>query len=267
MRLYKCENAPKVLVYDIETAPIQAYVWGTWQQDVALNQIKSDWHVLSWAAKWLGSPASQVMYMDQRREKNVEDDRRILAGLWKLLDAADIVVTQNGKKFDSKKVNARFAMHGMAPPSPYRHIDTHQLAKRHFAFTSNRLEYLSEKLCTKYKKLKHKAFGGFELWRQCLAGNMKAWREMEKYNKHDVFATEELYTKLAPWGTGINFGVYSEDVAPTCNCGSRNFCKRGYAHTAAGRYQIYQCRDCNSWVRGTENLLSKEKRAVLRRGA
>ena len=136
------KNKPKILIYDIETAPILGYVWGLWQNNVGLNQIESDWYALSWSAKWLGSPEDEVMYMDQRHAKNIEDDSKMLKDIWKLLDEADIVITQNGKKFDQKKLNARFIMHGMKPPNSYRHIDTLQIAKRVFGFTSNKLEYM-----------------------------------------------------------------------------------------------------------------------------
>lgn len=261
-------TGPKILAFDIETAPILGYVWSLWDQNVGLNQIKSDWHLLSWAAKWLGDPPSKLVYMDQRKAKNVEDDRALLEGIWKLLDEADIVVTQNGKAFDSKKLNARFALAGMGPPSPYKHIDTCLLAKQHFAFTSNKLEYLSDKLCKKYKKIKHSKFGGFELWKECLAGNMKAWKEMEKYNKHDVLALEELYLVMAPWQTTVDFNVYIDGSAYKCNCGGSKFQKRGFSFTSGGKYQRYQCQDCGAWVsdKGLKNnLLDKSKRLSLKK--
>ena len=71
---------PRVLLFDIETAPILAHVWGLWDNNVALNQIIADWHVLSWSAKWLGDPPSKVMYADQRNAKNIEDDKQLLQG-------------------------------------------------------------------------------------------------------------------------------------------------------------------------------------------
>ena len=58
------KHLPKVLVFDIETSPILARVWGLWQQNVGLNQIKEDWFVMSYAAKWLG--VDGVMYKDLR---------------------------------------------------------------------------------------------------------------------------------------------------------------------------------------------------------
>ena len=59
----------------------------------------------------------------------------------------------NRKAVDNKKLNARFMLNGMQPPSSFRNIDTKILAKRYFGFTSNKLAYLTDKLCKKYKKL------------------------------------------------------------------------------------------------------------------
>lgn len=251
----------KILLADIETAPILAHVWGLWDQNVGLNQIHTDWHLLSWCAKWLGD--KELMYMDQRGAKNVEDDKRILKGIWNLLDEADVVIWQNGKKFDNKKLNARFVMNDMKPPSGFKQIDTLDIAKRRFGFTSNKLEYLSSSLCTKYKKLTHKKYPGFELWKECLAGNEDAWKEMEKYNKHDVLALEELYTKLMPWDNTVNFNLYSEGEENECSCGSKNFVKNGFYYTNVGKFQRYLCNDCGSETHSTTNLLSKEKKASI----
>jgi DNA polymerase elongation subunit (family B) len=257
------KKGPRVLLFDVETAPILGYVWGIWEQNVALNQIKADWHLLSWSAKWLGD--SKVMYQDQRKAKNVEDDKKLLEGIWKLLNEADIVVTQNGKSFDQKKLNARFIMNGFQPPSSFKHIDTLLIARKHFGFTSNKLEYMSEKLCTKYKKLKVKEFQGFDLWKQCLAGNIRAWKQMELYNRMDVLALEELYTKLIPWDNTINFSVYYDEEARVCTCGGKNFVKNGFTYSSAGKYQRYSCGSCGSEGRGSTNEFSKLKRESLLR--
>ena len=257
-------NKPKVLLIDIETAPIIAYVWQIWKVDVGLNQIKSDWHLLSFAAKWLGDSPNKIIYMDQRNVKNIEDDKKLLKAVWDLLNSADILLTHNGQSFDIKKLNSRFILHGFQPPANTKHIDTLRLARKQFGFTSNKLEYLSHKLCTKYKKLEHKKFPGFSLWKECLAGNKEAWNEMEKYNKHDILSLEELYNKLAPWDNSINFNVYHDDIEIVCNCGGKHFQHRGYAFTKIGKYQRYQCQDCGKWTRGRCNEFSFDKKQTLR---
>lgn len=257
-------QGPKVLFLDIETSPMLAYVWSLWgDQNIGINQIQKDWFILSWAAKWLGE--SKVMYMDQRQALNPEDDGKILKHMWKLLDEADIIVTQNGKKFDAKKLNARFILNGYKPPSSYKHIDTYVIAKKHFGFSSNKLEYLSKNLGLKHKKLTERKFSGFELWKECLSGNLKAWKEMEKYNKLDVLALEELYNKLLPWDKGINYNLYSDSLEPVCTCGSKSFKKNGYSYTASGKHQRYYCKVCGSETRDKKNLLSIEKIRTLRK--
>lgn len=257
-------NKPRVLIFDIETAPLLGYVWGLWDNNIALNQLYKDWHILSWSAKWLGDKPDKIMYEDQRKSKDITNDKRLIKKLWRLLDEADIVITQNGKMFDHKKINARFVQNGLKPPSTYKHIDTALIARKHFGFTSNKLEYMTDKLCTKYKKLKHKKFPGFEMWVECLAGNKAAWREMEKYNKHDVLALEELYYKLMPWDNSINFSLYSDSEDMICSCGHKKFKKRGYYYTNAGKYQRYKCKKCGAETRSKDNLFDKKKRKSLR---
>src|ERR1035437_9383877 len=257
-------KGPKVLIFDIETAPIIAHCWSLWENNVGLNQIVADWYVLSWSAKWLHDPATKVMYDDQRNEKNIEDDKRLLKGIWNLLDEADVVVTQNGKKFDQKKLNARFIMNGMQPTSSFKHIDTCLIAKKHFGFTSNKLEYMSDKLCVKYKKLKHKEFPGHELWTECLKGNPKAWAAMKTYNKYDVLSLEELYHILIPWDNSINFNLYHDEVDHVCKCGSTTFARNGFYYTSAGKYQKHKCKQCGAEIRDKLNLFSKKKRDSLK---
>jgi DNA polymerase elongation subunit (family B) len=190
----RSKREPKILLFDIETAPIKANVWALYDQNIGVNQIDKDWHVLSWAAKWLGQ--KRIHYADQSRARNVANDRKTLQGIWKLLNQADIVITQNGKKFDSRKLNARFVIHGMKPPAPYKHIDTKELAKRYFAFPSFSLEYMAAALKLKLRKMKSKRFVGFDLWRECLAGNRAAWAEMRRYNCMDVEVLEQLYLAI-----------------------------------------------------------------------
>lgn len=253
-------NKAKILILDIETAPNLGYVWGLWDQNIALNQIESEWFILSFSAKWLGK--KEIMYLDSRNQKNIEDDTKILKKLHKLLNEADVVIAHNGDKFDIKKINARFILNGFKPPKPFRTIDTLKIAKKHFAFTSNKLEYLTDKLCTKYKKQKSKKFNGFSLWKECLNGNKKAFKEMELYNKYDVLSLEELYMKLEPWGNTINFNVYNSD-GTTCSCGSKNVVKNEHRYTNTSKKQLYQCRDCGKNYCSGENLLDKKLKKTM----
>jgi uncharacterized protein YprB with RNaseH-like and TPR domain len=182
-----------ILVFDIETSPLLVYAWGLWQQNISLDMIVADSSIISWSAKWVGK--KEVMYMDVRGQKNLRNDKHIITELHKLLDKADILVTQNGKSFDVKVLNARFIKYDMEPPTHSEHIDTLNIARKYFKFPSNKLAYMTGNLCTEHVKSGHKKFPGFVLWSECMKDNLEAWKEMEEYNKMDVLSLEELYLK------------------------------------------------------------------------
>lgn len=256
-------NKPKILIFDVETTPIEAYVWGLFDQNIPINQIKKDWHLLSWAAKWHGEKT--MMYMDQRKAKPFENDRVILKGIWKLLDEADVVIGQNSVKFDIKKLNARFVYHGLGKPSSFQNVDTLKIMRKNFAFTSNKLEYASELLNKHYKKQTKRKYAGFDLWKECLKGNKAVWKALETYNKYDVLATEELYNTLAPWDNSINMSLYNGGDRQ-CQCGSKDYVKNGYSYTSTGKYQRYECRNCGAESKSSMNLIPKDiRKDILRK--
>lgn len=258
------QQGPRIAFLDIETAPLQSYHWGLWDQNISLDQINVEWSILSFSWKWLGEKEISFEYTGGRGVGKVRDDSDLLKKLWALLDEADIIVTQNGKSFDQKKINARMVMAGMKPYSPVKHVDTKIIAKKHFAFTSNRLAWLSEFLA-KTKKDDHKEFPGFELWIECLKDNPRAWRVMKKYNGIDIISLEDVYLTLRPWVEGHpNVAAYVSSEEILCpKCGSIDVQMRGSAYTQSGKYHRYQCKACGGWARSRYTLNSVGKRQAL----
>ena len=241
-------NPIKALVLDIETTPMLAYIWELGEQRVNLDQIHTDWQIMAWSAKWLSE--KRVHYYDTRNHKS---DKAILKELWKLLNEAQVVITQNGMKFDSRKINARFILHGMTPPSPYLHIDTYRLLKRVAEFTSHKLAYLTDKLCKSEKKTDHKLFPGFSLWIECLKGNKKAWDEMKKYNIADVLSTEELYLTVKAWAPEHMPRLFDmTDSSSQCGtCGYNGQMREGKLRKAKRySYRQHMCPKCGAWQKG-----------------
>jgi len=254
----------KVLVLDIELLPMELWGWGLFDQNFSLDMVKEDWSILSFSAKWLGAPADQVMYYDTSKEDNIRDDSKLLKIIHSLLDECSATLTQNGIKFDLKKLNSRFIKHGMTPPSSYRNIDTLRIAKKHFGFTSNKLAYMTELLNTKYKKLDHGDFAGFKLWKECMKGNPKAFSSMKEYNIYDVLALEELYMKLAPWDKTIRWSAFHENTEERCSCGNTDIRKNGYILTNIAKYQRYTCSVCKKEYRDPKNLMTPLNKGKLR---
>lgn len=255
-------SEPKIITLDIETAPLKSYHWGLWKENIGLSQIANEWTILSVAWKWLDEKV--VHCLDTRGAPR--DDGELLLKLWTLLDEADIAITQNGIDFDIKKINARLIATGFTPYSPLRHIDTKVIAKKHFGFTSNRLEWMGKNIAGQ-KKSDHRKFPGFELWVECLADNPKAWNEMAKYNKQDVLATEALYLKLRPWVEGhpnlAIYGAAGAKVEKCPKCGSPHIQMRGIAHTNTGAYQRMRCNTCGGWSRSRKTLLLRDEARLM----
>lgn len=250
-------KGPRILLYDIETSPIIAHMWSMWQQGFGLNQIESDWFIMSFAAKWLGE--DEIFYFDQSQAEDIEDDRELLGNLWELLNECDFAIGHNIKRFDTRKANARFLLNGFPKPSSYRQIDTLEIAKQQFGLTSNKLEFLTDKLCSNTKKSKHQKYPGHTLWSECLKGNQEAWREMRAYNTDDVLSLEELYNLLSSWDSKLpNFDVYVDDVLDMSL-----WEKDGFVYTNSGKYQRYRNKQTGQQRRSRVNLLSKEKRESL----
>jgi len=227
---------PRILIFDIETAPNLAYVWGKYEQDVIA--FKSEWHLLSFAYKWLGDKNVQCETMQGQ-----VDDKKLVKKLHRLFDQADVVIAHNGDAFDIKKVRARFAFHGLKPPSQFATVDTLKVAKRYFNLNSNRLNDLGI-----YFKLGEKVkHTGFDLWLGCLKNNKKSWKQLRKYNKQDVVLLEKVYKKLLPWMDRHPNVAALRDVKGCTKCGSTRIVKDGVRANANTLQQQWKCKDCHGY--------------------
>lgn len=235
----------KILLYDIETAPsIGAYFQFYKEGNIVWTE--KHWHLLSFAYKWLDEKKTSILALPdfQTYKKEPENDKLLVKELWNLFNKADIIIAHHGVAFDTKKSNARFIYHGFPPPEPYKEVDTRKVAKQYFKFDSNKLDDLGD-----YLKIGRKLrTGGFELWRDCLKGDLKAWDRMKKYNKQDVILLEKIYLKLRPYIRNHPNRALIENKKIACpNCGSHKLRRQGFHYTRVNVLQKYQCLNCYSW--------------------
>lgn len=237
---------PKILLLDIETAPLEVYTWGLWDQKISIDQIKEDWFMLCWSAKWL---FDSKVYSDTLTPSEAlkKDDSRISKSIWKMVDEADIIIAHNWDSFDIKKMNVRFIKHWMLMPSPYITIDTLKVAKKVFKMTSNKLNYLCRFLWLNVKV----DTGWFELWRKCILWDKKSLRLMSEYCDNDVRILEDLYMRLRPYiNNHPNLNLYSNSEDWVCrNCWSEKIKWWKKYHTPHSHYKAGQCQECWAWVR------------------
>jgi hypothetical protein len=252
--------APRILVVDIETTPLEAYVWqmNVWKARINDEAVISKWFMLTWSAKWLFSKDVMSMRLTGDEVKQ-EDDSRIVKELWGILNQADIVIAHNGDSFDVPNMNTRFIINGLPPTKPYQTIDTLRIAQRQFGFSHNSLNALASVF-----GFDPKIETNFDLWKRCKNGNNDALGEMEIYNRHDVELLEEVYLKLRPWiKSHPNLGLYMEMDGEVCpNCGSEHLISEGYYYTQVGKYEAVRC-ECGAIGRRRINVYPKEKRSSL----
>lgn len=252
----------KILSLDIETAPLLAYVWQRYKQDVSQPQVIKDWYIMSWAAKWLDE--EEVYYdalplHEEAYEEDNENDVAILETLHPFMDSADVIVTQNGDQFDIPRINAGFIKADLGPVSPFKSIDTKKIAQKQFGFSSNSLDNLAEELGCNSKG----SPGGFKTWIDCIAGDEDAWDRMIEYNILDVLVLEEVYLKMRPYiKNHPNFAMFNDLEEEQCpSCGSTDLAMDGYYNTQVSRFHRYYCKSCGKRnIRGRKNILSKEKK-------
>lgn len=243
----------KLLTLDIETFPHEVYAWGLWDQNIGLTQIKKAGTVACWAAKWHGQKKVHFASIHDGTE------RAMLKQIHALLSEADAVIGWNSTPFDVKWLQGQFLKHRIPPPEPFKEIDLLRTWRSRFKTASNKLDY-----CAQFLGIGQKVkTGGFELWRDCKAGDEKAWRTMRRYNIADVRLTEAMYDRLLPWiknHPNMSLEHHTGECCP--KCGGEKLQRRGTQHTQTRSYARFQCitprewddgltRPCGTWFQST----------------
>jgi hypothetical protein len=233
-------TAPRVLTFDIETAPALAYVWGSWGVNINPDMVVEPSRILCWAAKWFDE--KKVI---AAAEWEPGGHAGMLEKLWQLLDEADVVAGYNSNGFDIKHVNRSFIERGYLPPSPYQTVDLIKTVRSRFKFPSNRLGQIGQSLDIGSKL----DTGGWSLWANVLDGDDKARAKFLKYCKQDVRLTDQLLRVLAPWIKGLpHYGLWSGDLTACYACGNNVLRPDGLTYTKTQAFLRLAC-ECGAYNR------------------
>ena len=254
-------KTPKILLIDIETSLTTAFVWGP---GYGINVLPADiveddpWIIICYAAKWLlgGEIFGECVTSDEAKRK---DDLRVVSTIWDLMEEADIIIAQNGDKFDIRKINARFLSNGFSgPPSSYQTIDTLKQSRKIQSPGSHKQDELAKQF-----KLTRKKKTDRELWVRCYYGEQEALDYMFEYCKGDTETLEGVYLYLRPWMTSHpNLALFCDSNMEICNhCMAVVDKKRiGYYTTPVNRFPAYRCK-CGAILRGRLSDVTREERA------
>lgn len=247
-----------ILLLDIETSPGEYYSWSREPSYLPPEMMIKDWGILCWGAKWLFQPEIMGQVVKPKEAIN-RTEESILGGIWSLMDKAHIVITQNGIKFDIKKLNTKFIKWGYVPPSYYASVDTLKVAREKFDFTYNSLEELGRELLgLEEGKIKMRMSD----WKQCVKGDEDSLYKMLDYCKNDVAPLlEDVYLVERPWITGHpNLNLFSKlDIEVCPNCESPDIKIGGEYPTPQGLWKGIRCQSCGAFGRGTSKERSLKK--------
>lgn len=238
MLIIEEKTTPKILVLDIETKPILAYVWRMFDEVNSLDKLVDTGGLLCFAARWLGT--KEVTFYSEWEHGRA----RMLKAIHALITEADAVLTYNGDKFDLPMLMAEFATDDMEAPPPTTSIDVYKTTKT-MGFVSKKLDFVAQALGVG-KKVAHE---GMPLWTKVLAGDAAAQEKMKEYNIGDIDILEGVYLKIRSFIKNhphMGFTPKRECGA----CGSPKVHVSKWRRTKAMRIQQLHCQDCGSYFDG-----------------
>lgn len=179
-----------------------------------------------------------------------------------LLEECDVLSGHNSDDFDFDHIKGDLFMAGLGTVPTPKHIDTLKLARGNANWEMNHLGVLTKRLGIPSKNDKYR----IDVAQAAVAGDVKAQKRIERYNKGDVRASKGMLKKFLPLSK-VNLGLFEDDpTRPVCpHCKSSKVQRRGYSVKAALRYPRYQCQSCGGW--STSKSAIKEAGSVELRPA
>lgn len=239
-------DKPKIKVWDIETSHNLILAYSLLNMGMLSHkQIMEERYIISAAFKTIGENGIRGYGIHEYDlwDKDPHDDWAVVKAIHDELSDCDAIVAHYGDKFDLPFFNTRALFHGLDPIPPILQIDTYKIAKKAFKLNSNRLDYLAKLL-----GLGSKIPTNVDLWIDVFKGDVKAAKEMLKYNIQDVALLEDVYHEIKHWVPAkVNHSLWGDDEVACPHCGSTHVNYRGYYMTRRSKFRKFQCVTCGGW--------------------
>lgn len=233
---------PKILIYDIETAGVNAlnadlgfvitfgYIW------LSDFEKGKKWKTIS-----IGDFSSSF-------KKDPHNDKALLQAAAEIINQADGIIGHYANRFDKPFLATRALLHGVEL-ADVPQLDTCYLAYKKLKLSSNRLVNIAKVFKCKWQKLDKK--DGWPLWwNHYLKGSLKYDKAMRKYCGYDVMTLAEISVKMKPyWPPSFTNRLYPKTIEKGCSvCGSSKLHHRGQIVYRREIHNRLACQDCGSWA-------------------
>jgi hypothetical protein len=257
------KQGAKILFYDVETTPSLAYTFGRFKVNLGQDNIAQEGGELLMASyRWAHEKETKFIGSTKWIREGT-NDANIAAALWELYEEADVAVGHNLKRFDHPMLQTSCVKANLPPLPTVQLVDTLQIAKKKFRFSSNKLDSLGAVLGLGRKQ----SHSGIDLWIKVMHGENKAFQEMQEYCIQDTDLLVKVYNVLANRGLVSTFNAanyYDDEIARCGTCGSSNLEHTGRIITTnVSKFEEVRCEDCGTISRTRKNLNSKEKTSSL----
>ena len=129
------DDKVNVLFWDLESSLMEGMFFRIWQENIQFKRITKQSHLLTASWAFNDEPVQGVRIAPD--DVATSNDFDIVVKMVQAINKADVIVTFNGKRFDSKLLNTRALFWGLPPIKPVKHIDLFEQSKRLFKFPSN----------------------------------------------------------------------------------------------------------------------------------
>lgn len=276
----KLNDDVRILFWDLESSLMSGYFFKVWDENIPNTRVTKYSQLLT--ASWAFNDGDVESVRVAPEDVRTGNDLDIVVAMIQAINKADVVVTFNGKRFDTKLLNTRAMYWGLPPIKPVKHIDLYEQAKRVFKFPSNSMQSISMYL-GEHGKL---ATSGSQLWERCanweninICNNALA--EMETYNRGDIVATRDLYYRFQGWMKGLpNLATIAHsntvDVGSTVDIGNNDVTHKALrcthcasfdvkeineqTYTSTSSFKLYRC--YNDSCRGISRITRNGKNLV-----
>lgn len=239
---------PRVLIYDLETSPLQVWVWRMGDQAVRHGQLVKgefqNYNIICITYAWLDGGPVRELHWDEKTHSS----KKMIEEFDAIIKTADITIGKNSDRFDVKMINTQRLLHDLPPMPEWLGTgdDLEKQMRRFFYLPSQSLDYISDML----------GYGGkikmeMQDWVDIVTRSPNAAKKlakMIKYGKKDVADTRDIIKKVWPHvRPKLNMSVLTGEVV--CKlCGSHNIVKDGSTTIGATKYQKYKCKDHNGYA-------------------
>lgn len=236
-------SKPKILFYDIETAPVLALIWRpgynmSVNHDQLLDGEKND--IICIGYRWAHQKRAKCLVWDNKKQCS----EKMIQEFTKIVEQADVVIAHNGDRFDLKHINTQRLLHDQTPIAWPTSEDTLKMVKKHFNFPANNLDYLAKVLLgSKKNPMSWADWVNIKLKKK---GHEKNLKKMVDYCKKDVDLLCEVWEKIAPYcEVKVSRSLIVNNNREGCpSCGSIHSHKHDKITLKSGKYQRYKCQDC-----------------------